>query len=239
MSEDKRPRFLQQTTSQLLHQQEALRKRREMLERESTKPPAMRFGTNTPPRNAARHGRSPLLSSSASERQTSHSTPPPSSGARRELNWSRPEDEKTAERAPMRFSMLFRPSPTPAVLARPRSATGLHTPSSPSLREVNTSDQVDARVTKFCKESSSPRTVSPHSPVQQRGRVECDRSPSENTTPRTDVLCIYCGAVFRGLCRSLPMKQPKSRLFVRQGAARHRHVQQSSFTPVRHHPTLG
>ncbi|CAJ1032427.1 hypothetical protein, conserved [Leishmania lindenbergi] len=187
MSEDKRPRFLQQTTSQLLHQQEALRKRREMLERESTKPPAMRFGTNTPPRNAARHGRSPLLSSSASERQTSHSTPPPSSGARRELNWSRPEDEKTAERAPMRFSMLFRPSPTPAVLARPRSATGLHTPSSPSLREVNTSDQVDARVTKFCKESSSPRTVSPHSPVQQRGRVECDRSPSENTTHRTDV----------------------------------------------------
>ncbi|CAJ1991653.1 hypothetical protein conserved [Leishmania donovani] len=183
MAEDKKPRFLQQTTSQLLHQQEALRKRREMLERESTKPPAMRFGTNTPPRNAGRHGRSPAPPSSACERHASHSAPPPplpGSGVHRELNWSRSEDEKAAERAPMRFYTLFRPSPAPAVLPRPRSTTSVHTPPSPRPREVNTSDQVDAMITKLHKEPSSPRTVSPHSPVSQRSRVEHDCASSKN-----------------------------------------------------------
>lgn len=182
MSEDKKPRFLQQTTSQLLHQQEALRKRREMLERESTKPPAMRFGTNTPPRTAGRHGRSPAPPSSACERHASHSVPPPppSSGVHRELNWRRSEDEKTAERAPMRFSMLFRPPPTPAALGRPRSATSFHTPLSPRPREVNTSDHVDATITKLYKEPSSPRTMSPHSPVSQRSLVEHDCACSKN-----------------------------------------------------------
>ncbi|KAG5495415.1 hypothetical protein GH5_03076 [Leishmania sp. Ghana 2012 LV757] len=182
MSEDKKPRFLQQTTSQLLHQQEALRKRREMLERESTKPPAMRFGTSTPPRNAGRHGRSPVPPSSAGERQTSHSALPPMSTVHRELNWGRSEDEKAVERAPMRFSMLFRPSPTSSVLARPQIGAAPLSPSSPCPREVNTSDQMDAMLTRLRKEASSPRTVSPRSPAPQRNRVERERTPNENET---------------------------------------------------------
>ncbi|CAG9580155.1 conserved hypothetical protein [Leishmania major strain Friedlin] len=185
MAEDKKPRFLQQTTSQLLHQQEALRKRREMLERESTKPPAMRFGTNTPPRGAGRHGRSAALPSTACERHASHSAPPPpppSSGVHRELNWGRSENEKAAERAPVCFSTLLRPSPTPAGLTRPRSATSFHTPPPPSPRprEVNTSDQVDTIITRLHKEPSLPRTVSPRSPVSQRSRVEHDCASSKN-----------------------------------------------------------
>ncbi|GET91447.1 hypothetical protein, conserved [Leishmania tarentolae] len=181
MSEEKKPRFLQQTTSQLLHQQEALRKRREMLERESTKPPAMRFGTNTPPRTAGRHGRLPPPPSSACERHGSHSVLPTSSSVHRELNWSRSDDDKAAERPPMCFSMLAQPSPTPAVLARPRTATCLQTPPSPRPREVNTSDQVDAMITKLHRKSFSPRTVSPRSPVTKQVRVEHDGTSSTNT----------------------------------------------------------
>ncbi|KAG5470513.1 hypothetical protein LSCM1_01757 [Leishmania martiniquensis] len=186
MPEEKKPRFLQQTTSQLLHQQEALRKRREMLERESAKPPVMRFGTSTPPRNAGRHGRSPVPPSSTSERQAAHSALPQVSGVHRELNWSRSEDEKAVERAPMRFSTLFRPSPAASVLTHARVASAHYSPSSPSPREVNTSDQVDALLTKRRKETSSPRTVSPRSPVLQRSRMERDCIPSEKTKRRMD-----------------------------------------------------
>ncbi|KPI90852.1 hypothetical protein ABL78_0085 [Leptomonas seymouri] len=167
MSNEKTPRFLQQTTSQLLHQQEALRKRREMLERESTKPPAMRFGTSSPPRGPIRVGKSPVPPSVSSQ-----STPTRGDNVHRELNWSRAEDESLAERAPMRFSMTFRPTPAPVMTGRPRSATGLHIPPSPSPREVNTTDYVNAVKRKMARGPSTPRTVSPRSPPLQRTRAE-------------------------------------------------------------------
>ncbi|KPA84639.1 hypothetical protein ABB37_01159 [Leptomonas pyrrhocoris] len=167
MADEKVPRFLQQTTSQLLHQQEALRKRREMLERESTKPPVMRFGTNSPPRSHSRHGRSPVPLSTSVQ-----STPPRGDNVHRELHWSRADEESLAERVPMRFSMTFRPAPTPVVAGRPRSATGLLIPPSPSLREVNTLDQVSSVRRKAARDASMPRTVSPHSPAPQRTRAE-------------------------------------------------------------------
>ncbi|KAG5496173.1 hypothetical protein JKF63_02474 [Porcisia hertigi] len=182
MSEEKRPRFLQQTRSQLLHQQEALRKRREMLERESTKPPAMRFGTSTPPRSLGRRVRSPVPLSSASDRHAPCPAVGPGSSVHRELKWSRCEEEKTAERAPMRFSMAFRPSPTPAVLASTRSAIVLHASSPPSPREVNTSHHLDSIMVKLQRETSTPRTVSSQSPVSQRSRVERDRTPNNHNT---------------------------------------------------------
>lgn len=180
MSDEKVPRFLQQTESQLRHQQEALRKRREMLERESLKPPAMRFGTGSPPRCNSRHGKSPVPSSSSA----SHSTPPRGDNVRRELNWSRSEDVATAERAPMRFSVAFRPGPSPSCASgRPRTTTTagtasttavarLHVPPSPSPREVNTADQVSGVACKASRDTSTPRTVSPRSPPPQRARVE-------------------------------------------------------------------
>ncbi|KAK7199717.1 hypothetical protein NESM_000017700 [Novymonas esmeraldas] len=191
MSDDKKPRFLQQTTSQLLHQQEALRRRREMLERESLKPPAMRFGTSTPPRTGGRPGRSPAPPSSSSatgERFAPEAGQSSSSSVHRELNWSRPEEERTVERAPMRFSMAFRPSPAPAMLARARATTAGHlAPSSPSPREVNTADQLDMSSSKLRRDRSSPRAVSPRSPVPQRTRLELARTPSENAEHGTDV----------------------------------------------------
>jgi hypothetical protein len=180
-SDEKVPRFLQQTTSQLLHQQEALRKRREMLERESNKPPAMRFGTSNPPRSHSRHGKSPVPTPTQASISSHTATPPRGDNVHRELNWSRADDEPLAERAPMRFSMTFRAAPTPVAANRPRTATGTHSvPPSPCPREVNTADQLSAVSRKVSRDASSPRKVSPRSPPPQRARAEENGVAAEN-----------------------------------------------------------
>lgn len=172
--------FLQQTTSQLLHQQEALRRRREVLERESRKPPAMRFGLN-----------SPVKSRSPAPRTVSMSPPPvtvavpvaevdnsPIRDARRE------PAPPLVSQPPMRFSLSYRPTPTPAVAMNASLRT---TSVSPAPLQVNQMSACSRSRSQLGKRIRSPRSTSPGPPVQRKRRGEDNNADARGSWQVRDI----------------------------------------------------